>query len=163
MRFRVTVRGTDLELRGYIDGEATLRVTSKALEGIGLVIASPAEDDFDPFAIDQPEYPPTIEHSLDVIGDVVQVADSDMQMMVQMLASIHYAQANVIRMERGRRMQLEKELLSRELHHFETEQENARLEGQLTASNEALTRVVGERNAALDENRRLAYQVSQRG
>jgi hypothetical protein len=73
MRSRITVRGEGVELRGYIDGEIDrLGDFAKAMEGIGLVLASPAEDDFDPF----------------------------------------------------------REERQRELHHFETEQENERLRNE---------------------------------
>jgi hypothetical protein len=69
MRFRVTVRGERIELRGYVD-PGVLAALSSATEGLAMVIASPAEDDYDPF----------------------------------------------------------KEAEHRELHHFQVEQENARLE-----------------------------------
>lgn len=126
MRHRITVRGTDLELRGYIDGEATLRVTSKVMEGIGLVIASPAEDDYNPFAISEPDYPPTLEGSTEIVQAMWDDKESVGTFLAR-LAYLHFMQANVIRGERGRAERAEKELLSRELHHFETEEENARL------------------------------------
>jgi hypothetical protein len=71
VRFRVTVRDASIELRGYIDGEDVLRTVADDMVPT-LVIASPADDDYNPF----------------------------------------------------------KEQESRELHHFETEQENARLEAE---------------------------------
>lgn len=40
-RYRVTVRGTDIELRGVIDGYPTLRAFSHDVKAAGLVIASP--------------------------------------------------------------------------------------------------------------------------
>jgi hypothetical protein len=52
-RFKITVRGTDprVELRGYIDVERmeSLTVFSEAMRGFGIVVASIAEDDYDPF------------------------------------------------------------------------------------------------------------------
>jgi hypothetical protein len=135
MRHKVTVRGTDIELRGYIDGEATLRVTAKVMEGVGLVIASPAEDDFDPFAISEPDYPPT----LDASADIVQAMWDSKESVGEFLARVsymHFMQANVIRGERGRAERAEKELLSRELHHFETEQIIDRIK-QYVKANEA--------------------------
>jgi hypothetical protein len=130
-RYKITVRGTDIELRGYLDGEATLRVTAKVMEGIGLVIASPAEDDFDPFAITEPEYPPTPERSYAVITEMY--ADStDINNFMETLAMLHFGQANVIRGERYLREQAEAELRNRELHHFEVEQENVMLREEAT-------------------------------
>jgi hypothetical protein len=120
-RFRATVRGTDIELRGYIDGLATLRVTAKTLEGIGLVIASPAEDDFNPFAISEPDYPPTLESSRSLIAGLVEQT-GNLPDLYEYLAELHFRQANVIRGERYLREKAEAELRDRELHHFETEQ-----------------------------------------
>jgi hypothetical protein len=50
-RYRVTVRGDHVELRGYIDVERmeSLTVFSEAMRGFGIVVASVAEDDYDPF------------------------------------------------------------------------------------------------------------------
>jgi hypothetical protein len=60
-RFKITVRGTDprVELRGYIDVERmeSLTVFSEAMRGFGIVVASIAEDDYDPFRVtDWPEF-----------------------------------------------------------------------------------------------------------
>jgi hypothetical protein len=149
-RYKITVRGTDVELRGYIDGEATLRVTAKVMDGIGIVVASPAPDDFNPFAISQPEHPPTPDASIDIIRGMWESSENPEDFLTNM-AMMHFAQANVIRGERGRaeraeaaiamvddeyhRMmvgrvdeaegeadRLRAELRDRELHHFETEQ-----------------------------------------
>jgi hypothetical protein len=49
MRFRVTVRGTDVELRGVVDGGANLEILGRRMKGIGPVVASYADDDYDPF------------------------------------------------------------------------------------------------------------------
>jgi hypothetical protein len=51
MRFRITVRGEGVELRGYIDdvGDYTLRHFSQAVKPFGLVMASAADEDYDPF------------------------------------------------------------------------------------------------------------------
>lgn len=51
MRFRITVRDSDIELRGYIDGEDKVREVARALQNIAVVVASPADDDYDPFAL----------------------------------------------------------------------------------------------------------------
>lgn len=128
-RYRITVRGTDIELRGIIDGDATLRLTSQSLEGIGLVIASPAEDDYDPFGITYPDDPPSLEQSIDVLTGIAASVDN-LVGLIETFATLHYSQAMVIRNERFLHEQAEAELLKRELHHFEVEQENARLKGE---------------------------------
>jgi hypothetical protein len=120
-RYKVTVRGTDIELRGYVDGDATLRLTAKSLEGLGLVIASPAPAGFNPFAITEPDYPPTLENSIDVLTGIGATADGIVD-LIEKFAALHFAQAIVIRNERYLREQAEAELRDRELHHFETEQ-----------------------------------------
>jgi hypothetical protein len=55
MKYRITVRGDGIELRGYL-GEvllqsATERLTAfaEAMKPYGLVVASVAEDDYNPF------------------------------------------------------------------------------------------------------------------
>jgi hypothetical protein len=48
-RFRVTITAAGTELRGYATGMVLAEVT-EALEDIGLVIISPAEDGYDPFS-----------------------------------------------------------------------------------------------------------------
>lgn len=54
-RYRVTVRGTSVELRGYIDGNDTLTEFASALvQTFGrdpMVVASPVEDDYNPFKV----------------------------------------------------------------------------------------------------------------
>lgn len=51
MRYRVTLRGEDIEIRGYatIDGLKQLSGPDK----LYMVVASPAEDDYDPFSGDK--------------------------------------------------------------------------------------------------------------
>lgn len=50
MRFRITVRGNGIELRGYMDGdESNLSDLATRMEPFGMVVASPAVDNFDPF------------------------------------------------------------------------------------------------------------------
>lgn len=52
MRYRITVRGESprVELRGYFDGDyARLALFSDLMTPYGIVVASPAEDDYDPF------------------------------------------------------------------------------------------------------------------
>ena len=52
-RFRITVRSDQPrnELRGYLDieGIADLEAFARAMEPYGIVMASPADDDYDPF------------------------------------------------------------------------------------------------------------------
>ena len=47
-RFRVTVRDASIELRGYVDGEDALRTLADDMAPT-LVIASPVENDYNPF------------------------------------------------------------------------------------------------------------------
>ena len=51
MRYRITVCNDDIELRGWIDVDAMENLSGFAekMKDIGLVIASPAADDYDPF------------------------------------------------------------------------------------------------------------------
>jgi len=118
-RFRVTIRGEGVELRGYVDNY--LPGIARVIEPYGVVVASPAPDDYDPFAISEPEYPPTYEGSFDVISGLLEDAP-DAPEFLSRVAYLHLAQANVIRGERYLREQAEAELRDRELHHFETEQ-----------------------------------------
>lgn len=140
-RYRITLRGVDVELRGYVDGSANLRIIADAVDPMGLmVVASEADDDFNPFAISQPEYPPTVEMSREVIERAFQgkFTIDDVQ---EELAKIHFMQALVIRGERHLREMVEAENLRRELHHFETEQMLAQVKGIVegwdTETNEA--------------------------
>ena len=49
-RWRITVRADNVELRGRIDCEyEDLEAYAKAAKPIGLMIASLADDDYDPF------------------------------------------------------------------------------------------------------------------
>ena len=48
MKARVTVRGEGVELRGYMDPKYLVKF-SQAMTPFGLVMASPIEDDYDPF------------------------------------------------------------------------------------------------------------------
>lgn len=131
-RFRITVRGVDIELRGYIDGIANVHIFAKEVDDMGLdVIASDATDDYNPFQISEPDYPPTLESSIDVMTGFFEQYGTDVVALIEHLATVHQAQAIVIRGERGRAERAEKELLDRELHHFETEEENARLRATL--------------------------------
>jgi hypothetical protein len=47
-RWRVTLRGPMIELRGWID-DIDVGAFARAMEPFGLVIVSPAEPDYDPF------------------------------------------------------------------------------------------------------------------
>jgi hypothetical protein len=52
MKFRITVRGDECELRGYIvvgDDTAGLDKLAEAVKPFGIVIASLAKDDYNPF------------------------------------------------------------------------------------------------------------------
>lgn len=52
-RYRVTIRGTGVELRGHIDGSDTLHRLARPLEGeFGtdpMIVASPENADYNPF------------------------------------------------------------------------------------------------------------------
>ena len=51
-RYRITVRGDNIELRGYIDADEDhghLVQLANAVERFGVVVASKAEDDYNPF------------------------------------------------------------------------------------------------------------------
>jgi len=50
MRWRITVRGEGTELRGYFNQMDDLEEFARVMEPFGIVMASPAEDDYDPFA-----------------------------------------------------------------------------------------------------------------
>jgi hypothetical protein len=133
-RFRLTVRGLALELRGYMDqgideDQPTLQQFAEAMTPFGIVAASPAPVDYDPFAISEPDNPPTPEKSREVIEVITE------------LAMVHFMQAQVIRGERATREQAERELARRELHHFETEQENAAFTAQLRVALERIERI----------------------
>lgn len=62
MRFRVTVRNDDIELRGWIDVASLENLNGFAalMKDVGLVIASPAADDYNPFV------PPGYDDSISV-------------------------------------------------------------------------------------------------
>jgi hypothetical protein len=50
MRWRITIRSDDTELRGYIDAPLSdLERFAEAVKPLGLMIASPADLDYDPF------------------------------------------------------------------------------------------------------------------
>jgi hypothetical protein len=126
MRFKITVRGLGIELRGYTDqgideDQPTLIDFAEAMKPFGLVVASPAGSDYNPFAISEPGHPPTPDGSIDQIRAMRERCNTEEQFLTDM-AILHYAQANVIRGERGRAERAEAELTARELHHFETEQ-----------------------------------------
>jgi hypothetical protein len=126
-RFKITVRGDQIELRGYANpADGTyLQSLALAMEPFGIVVASIAEDIYDPFAISEPEYPPTEEGSRQVITGMMEGADAPT--FIDRMVQLHHMQAVVIRNERALREQAEAELRDRELHHFEAEQENEAL------------------------------------
>jgi hypothetical protein len=140
MKFRITVRGEGLELRGYLTAltPGFLPDFADAMEPYGIVVASTVDSTYDPFRegwetglISEPQHPPTIEASTEHIERLIDLADGDMHALLEMLANLHLAQARVIRGERYLREQAEAELRDRELHHAETEQINERLEAEL--------------------------------
>ena len=47
-RFRVTIRGEGTEIRGYATGEALVALGNNTSDPF-IVVASPADDDYDPF------------------------------------------------------------------------------------------------------------------
>jgi len=52
MRIRITIRGEKIELQGFLDVEGSeLNDFADAMEPFGLVIASPVEDDYNPFEV----------------------------------------------------------------------------------------------------------------
>jgi hypothetical protein len=133
MRFRITVRGDGIELRGYIDGPEgneykPVSDLSDALDPFGMVIASAAEDDYNPFRISEPEYPPTPEKSMSLIQHMWNEETTSPEEFIAKVAMLHFGQAVVIRQERALREKAETELRDRELHHFETEEKNGPLQ-----------------------------------
>lgn len=59
MRYKITVRGDNIELRGYIDGDEALRQFSNALDpnyqskGIdAIIILTPVDEHYNPFALE---------------------------------------------------------------------------------------------------------------
>jgi hypothetical protein len=121
MRYRITIRGDHAELRGYISTptDEGLRIAAQAVTPIGLMVASPVGEDYDPFAISEPDHPPTIEGSKAVIERFIEEADGDMHTLLESLAVLHNAQALVIRGERYLRERAEAELRDRELRDLD--------------------------------------------
>jgi hypothetical protein len=128
-RFKVTVRGDGVELRGYVDNY--LPGIARVMEPYGVVVASEASDDYNPFGITEPDYPPSLENSIDVLTGIA-ASSAGIVSLIENFASLHYGQAMVIRGERFQREQAEAELRNRELHHFEVEQENDELRAEAT-------------------------------
>lgn len=139
MRFRITVRGLGIELRGFMDqltdeDSPTLTDLADAMKPFGLVIASPMEGAPN-------EGQPTPEGSMTFVADMVNVhGESVSESFMATIAYTHYMQAMVIRGERDEKEELQRQMHERELHHFEVEQENARLE----ADNARLERALSE-------------------
>jgi hypothetical protein len=97
-RYKITVRGLAVELRGYIDqgideDQPTLVEFAEAMKPFGLVVASPIDNDYNPF--------------------MIQGIPAE---------TVWEMQAQIIQGERALREKAEAELRDRELHHFETEQ-----------------------------------------
>lgn len=121
-RYKITVRGTDMELRGYVDtNPEDLAAFAKSVEGRGVVVASEAPQGWNPFGITEPDYPPSLENSIDLLSSLAATSEN-MVDLIERFAALHFSQAMVIRGERYQHERAEAELLSRELHHFETEQ-----------------------------------------
>ena len=56
MRYRVTCRSNEIELRGYIDGLENAQMFSVAVKGLGaFVMVSPAPDDYYPWVVQEHE------------------------------------------------------------------------------------------------------------
>ena len=60
MKFRIAIRSGDIELRGYLKNEDTLRASElvhqmgEAMKPLGaLVIANPVDDNYNPFAMEE--------------------------------------------------------------------------------------------------------------
>ncbi len=98
MRYRITVLGADLHLRGYADGGIGALADDLAP---AQVLASPAADTYDPFRISEPEHPPTIESSRELVRGIMG-QNVDAGEIIEMFAVLHFQQANVIRGERYR-------------------------------------------------------------
>lgn len=131
MRYRITVRGLGLELRGIMDqgldeDQPSLTEFAKAMEPYGVVVASEAEPNYDPFAV-----LPTVEQSLvSILGMIENNGITDVEGLVMHMAGIHHMQAQVIQGERRQKEDAQAELTRRELHHFETEQELDRIKAE---------------------------------
>lgn len=102
MRHRITVRADNVHLRGYFDGD-TNRLTdfSQVMAPVGMVIASVADENYDPFRISQPDSEPTIQASMEIVKGIWDSSETPEDCLT-MLASLHYQQAYVIRGERHR-------------------------------------------------------------
>lgn len=103
--FRITVRGTDIELRGYVSGSANVQLVANTMDGLGVVIASPMPFDVEPIS----EPTPTMEASLTHL-DALAMESPDLVTFVKSVAQLHFMQAMVIRGERDQREQVEREL-----------------------------------------------------
>ena len=134
-RVRITARGEKVELRGYMDVDSLNEVGRFFADDVderAVIVVSEAPDDYDPFGISEPSHPPTPDASIDIIRGMWEASEGPEEFLTNM-SMLHYGQANVIRGERGRAERAEKELQARELHHFEVEQENARLHAQFAS------------------------------
>jgi hypothetical protein len=108
-----------------MDGDGQdLNALSLAMDPFGMVVASQAEDSYNPWAA-------TADASMELILSILaQQEYPNLPDLIRHMANVHYMQANVIQGERALRESAEAELRDRELHHFEVEQENERLRGQ---------------------------------
>lgn len=112
-RARITVRGEGLEFRGFMPNKR-LPEFAAIMRPFGMVIASPIRDH-------EPMDDPTLAASMERVEDIHSTAEGEVAFRAEM-ATLHYMQAMVIRGERDQREYVEREMASRELHHFETEQ-----------------------------------------
>lgn len=149
-RFRITVRSLGLELRGYIDNgidedETKLAALAEAMQPFGVVVASEAEHDYNPFRDwtggDQDRlarvsrYAAHLEQKLANIQDVADAQIDDKEhplrrrivMQRREIRQAWLSSRNYQAMWRKAKRDNEE----RELHHFETEQENERMRALL--------------------------------
>jgi hypothetical protein len=125
--YRVTVRTPGkTELRGFtsVDSFEEMQEWSNAMAPIGQVVASVMDGQQDDLLAGQP----TPEKSEELIKGII--AQNSPENALAALSHLHYMQAMVIRGERDSHEAAVMELRDRELHHFETEQENERLKGE---------------------------------
>lgn len=68
MRYRATIRGEGTELRGYLEAPTTYALSAHAryLEPLGMLIASPAPDDYNPFRAADEERRAVLESELTI-------------------------------------------------------------------------------------------------
>lgn len=179
-RFRITVRALGVELRGYIDNgldeeETKLSDFAKAMEPIGVVVASPVEHDYNPFkewtASDQERYARITRLAADVqqqlanIKDVYEAQIDDKEhplrrrivMQRREIRQAWLSSRNYQAMWRRAKSELEQ----RELHHFETEQENERLKADHSDTEKQLIDQVNNQADTIERMSALLERIKQ--